>query len=58
GLSKGRVYAIVIILVVSAIVTPTPDIFNQLLLAVPLYLLYEISIIVVRFTAKNKEKAG
>ena len=49
-LSKGRRYAIVIILIVAAILTPTPDVFTQLLLAVPLYLLYELSIIIVRKT--------
>lgn len=45
-LRKYRRHAIVIILIVAAIITPTPDPFNQLLLAVPLYGLYEISIIV------------
>ncbi len=49
---KGRRYAIVIILVVGAIITP-PDVFTQFLLAVPLYILYEISIIIVRVTQKK-----
>ncbi len=54
-LSKGRRYALVIILIAGAIITP-PDVFTQLLLAIPLYILYEISILVVRFTAdKPKE---
>lgn len=53
-LSKGRRVAIVIILVASAILTPTPDIINQLLLAGPMYILYEVSIIVVRLTGKRK----
>jgi len=52
-LSKGRRIAIVVILVVAAVVTPTPDIFTQLLLAIPMYALYEISIIVVRFTGRR-----
>ncbi len=52
-LSKGRRVAIVIILIVAAILTPTPDIFNQCLLAGPMYVLYEISILVVRFTGKR-----
>ena len=52
-LSKGRRYAVIIILTVAAILTPTPDIFTQLLLAVPMYGLYEISIIVVRLTGKR-----
>lgn len=52
-LAKGRRYAFILILVVGAIITP-PDVFTQVLLAVPLYLLYEVSIIVVRVTGKRK----
>ena len=50
-LSKRRKYAIVIIFVVAAILTP-PDILSQILLAVPLFILYEISIILVRYVQK------
>lgn len=50
-LSKQRRYAIVIIFVVAAILTP-PDILSQVLLAVPLLLLYELSIILVRHVQK------
>jgi sec-independent protein translocase protein TatC len=53
-LSKGRKIAVVVILLVAGVLTPTPDIFTQLLLAVPLYILYETSIIVVRLTGKRK----
>lgn len=53
-LSKGRRYAVVVILIASAILTPTPDAFNQLLLAGPMYVLYEISIIVVWFTGRKR----
>jgi sec-independent protein translocase protein TatC len=52
-LAKGRRYAIVAILIVAAVLTPTPDIFTQLLLGVPMYLLYEVSIIVVRLTGRR-----
>jgi sec-independent protein translocase protein TatC len=51
-LSKGRKYAFVGILILAAVLTPSPDVFSQLLLAVPLYVLYEISILVVRITAE------
>ncbi len=51
-LAKGRRYAFVIILIIGAIITP-PDPLTQLLLALPLYLLYEISIIVVRIWGKR-----
>ncbi len=53
-LIKGRKYAVLIILIVAAIITPTPDVFTQLMLAVPLYFLYEVSIIVLKITAKKK----
>jgi sec-independent protein translocase protein TatC len=52
-LSKGRPYAVVLILIVAAILTP-PDVATQLMLAAPLYLLYEISIIIVKVTGKRK----
>ncbi len=52
-LAKGRRYAFVIILVAAAIITP-PDIFTQVLLAFPLYILYEVSIIVVRMVEPRK----
>lgn len=54
-LSRGRGYAIVIILVVAMILTP-PDVFSQVMLAVPLYVLYEISIIVVRLTGRREAR--
>jgi sec-independent protein translocase protein TatC len=52
-LAKGRRYAVVIILAVAAVVTPTPDIFTQLILAVPMYVLYEVSILVVKISGKR-----
>ena len=51
-LCKGRRYALVAILVSAAVITP-PDIFTQVLLAAPLYVLYEVSIIVVRLAGKK-----
>jgi sec-independent protein translocase protein TatC len=52
-LARGRRIAIVAILLVAAVLTPTPDVITQLLLAVPMYLLYEASIIVVRMTGRR-----
>ncbi len=46
-LVKNRKYALLIAFVVAAILTPTPDVVNQLLMAVPLILLYEVSIVAV-----------
>lgn len=54
-LAKGRRFAAVGILIAGAIITP-PDVFTQFLLAVPLYILYEISIIVVRFTGRREKR--
>ncbi|MFN3608926.1 MAG: twin-arginine translocase subunit TatC [Hyphomonas sp.] len=56
GLGKGRKYALVGILAFAAVFTP-PDAISQLLLAVPVYLLYEISIFCVRMIEKKVEKA-
>ena len=53
-LKKNRKYAILIIFIIAAIFTPTPDILNQVLLAGPLLLLYEASIFLVGFVKKNK----
>ncbi|WP_291047520.1 twin-arginine translocase subunit TatC [Hyphomonas sp.] len=56
GLGKGRKYAIVGILAFAALFTP-PDAISQLLLAGPVYLLYEISIFCVRMIERKAEKA-
>ncbi len=47
-----RRHAIVVILIVAAIITPSPDVFTQMLVAVPMYILYELSI----FAAKRVER--
>ena len=52
-LKKTRRYVIVIIFTVAAILTP-PDPITQIGLAIPLLLLYELSIITVKFTEKKK----
>jgi len=54
-LSKFRRYAIVIIFISAAVLTP-PDIVTQALLAAPLIVLYEISIIVSWAAKRRKEK--
>ncbi len=53
-LTKYRSYAILIIAILSAILTPTPDAFNMMLMAGPLYLLFEIGILGVRIWGKDK----
>jgi sec-independent protein translocase protein TatC len=53
---RGRRYAVVGILFVAAAVTPSPDVFSQLMLAGPLYLLYEASVVLVRLTGRREER--
>jgi len=48
-LSSYRKYAFVLAFVIAAIITPTPDPFNQTMVAVPIILLYELGIILARF---------
>ncbi|HOT45983.1 MAG TPA: twin-arginine translocase subunit TatC [Spirochaetota bacterium] len=55
-LSNNRKWAIVVIFVLSAVVTPTTDILTQSLVAVPLYFLFEASIVVSKMTAIRKKK--
>lgn len=50
-LTSKRRYAIVLIFIAAAILTP-PDIISQMLLAIPLLLLYELSIFLVRYVQK------
>lgn len=54
-LASGRKYAFVVILIVSAIITPTSDPFTLMVVALPLYLLYEISIWVCKRNENKKE---
>ena len=51
-LRQQRPYAILVLVILSAIVTPTTDPVNLLLMAAPLWLLYELSILVVRWPAR------
>lgn len=48
-----RRHAIVAILVVAAIITPTTDVFTLFVVALPIYLLYEVSTVIVRWVHKN-----
>lgn len=50
---KYRKYAVVVILVAAAIITPSPDVTSQMVVAVPMYLLYEISIFVSAYVIKK-----
>lgn len=57
-LSTYRRHAIVVILVIAAVLTPTPDPINQLFFATPLYVLYELSIVISKFAVKRRTAAS
>jgi sec-independent protein translocase protein TatC len=58
-MAEYRRYAFVLVLVASAIITPSTDPFNMAIVAVPLYILYELGLILARFfTRKQVQAAG
>lgn len=54
ALRKGRRYAVVIVLVLAALITPS-DPFSMFVLAIPLYFLYEFSILLCSKSAESPE---
>ena len=56
-LARGRKVMIVIIFVLAAIITP-PDIVSQIMVAVPMLALYELSIVLSRLVGKSKKSAA
>lgn len=55
-LAQARRYAVLIITVASALITPTPDVYNMALLAVPTYVLYEVGILLMRLNEARQGK--
>jgi sec-independent protein translocase protein TatC len=53
SLSKTRRYAILVVAIAAAVITPTPDVYNMMLLAVPMYILYEAGIILMKIVEKK-----
>ena len=54
-LKKYRKYALVIVLIISAIITP-PDIASQVIVSIPVLILYEISILIAKRVVKIQQK--
>ncbi len=52
-LCRNRKYAVLISFIIAAILTPTPDVVNQVLMGGPLVVLYEISIVAVRLFGRQ-----
>ncbi len=55
GMRKYRKYALVLILIVAALITP-PDIQSQVIVAIPVLILYEISIFISMFVTRKQRK--
>jgi sec-independent protein translocase protein TatC len=53
SLSKTRRYAVLVVVVLAALITPTPDVYNMMLLGVPMYILYEAGIILMKIVEKK-----
>ncbi len=56
-LTRNRRYAILLIAVVAAVVTPTPDVFNMSLMGGPLYVLFEVGVILVKIIERKRLQA-
>ena len=55
-LTRNRKYAILLIGIVAAVVTPTPDVFNMSLMGVPMYVLFEIGVILVKVIERKRAR--
>jgi sec-independent protein translocase protein TatC len=53
-LAKNRKYAVLFAFILAAVLTPTPDAFNQTLMAVPIIILYELGILMSRIFVRKK----
>lgn len=53
-LSRHRKYAILLAFVVAALVTPSPDVFTQSMLALPMYLLFEVGLLGARILGRRR----
>jgi sec-independent protein translocase protein TatC len=54
-LRTNRKFAIVIVLSISAIITP-PDIASQIIVTIPILILYEVSIVISKIVFKRQQK--
>ncbi len=54
GLKKARRYVLVLMFLIAGVLTPGPDVLSQFLLAVPLLLLYELSLFLIWLTGQKK----
>ena len=57
-LKKARKHAIIGLLVLAAVITPTTDWFSLIIMAVPLILLFEATVFIAKFMRKDKAEAA
>jgi len=57
-LASFRRLAVVIVMVIAAIITPTPDPFNMMLVAAPMYLLFELGLLLGRFARPPERRSS
>jgi sec-independent protein translocase protein TatC len=55
-LGRFRKYVLLAAFIIAAIVTPTPDAVNQTIMALPIYILYELGMLAARLVIKKKER--
>ncbi len=55
-LARNRRYAILLVAVLSAVLTPTPDVFNMSLMGVPLYILFEVGVLLARMIERRRSE--
>ena len=55
-LQRFRRYAIVVIAILAAVITPTPDPFTQMVVGIPMYLLYELGVLLARIAVPDTEE--
>ena len=56
--SKYRGHFLVVALFIAALLTPGPDWYSQVLMTIPMLFLYEVGILIARFSAKPRRKPG
>lgn len=54
-LKRSRKYAIIVVLILAAIITP-PDVASQIIVAIPIMFLYEVSIFISKMVIKKQNK--
>lgn len=55
-MARNRKYALLVIVILAAALTPGPDPFSQMMMAIPVYLLYEISIWIAKLAKPGEER--